>query len=327
MDKKTTTASKKTVTKTTTTKSASKAGARSGASSKASTTTKRSTAKGQKSHVGAWIAGGVGIAAVIAMIVLACILIPKMGKPDYGESYKVANELDEKLGEAYDGYDAVCYKMLVKTADTDLDMAAYNEATDKCKVAVDESRELTKKLGRTTGITKNEDLKKQFETYEQATAEGLPEASTLDIYRRLHEFLLNSQDISVDSSKEDVEKAAEPLTKSGNQTWEDFGKGWSDRTIKLIESYAAYDQADETASNYRELYNNYQDAMEDLDEFSDDFDVDDAAVGGIDADKINDMLDKFDDLRSAIRDTYEQNYDDKNTDECVKADDGSVTCR
>lgn len=145
MDKKTTTASKKTVTKTTTTKSASKAGARSGASSKASTTTKRSTAKGQKSHVGAWIAGGVGIAAVIAMIVLACILIPKMGKPDYGESYKVANELDEKLGEAYDGYDAVCYKMLVKTADTDLDMAAYNEATDKCKVAVDESRELTKR--------------------------------------------------------------------------------------------------------------------------------------------------------------------------------------
>lgn len=291
----------------------------------AKTSAKRPVEK--KSHTAAWIVGGVGIAAVVAVIVLACILLPNMGKADYGESYVAANELNDKLEEAYDGYSATCYEMLMNTSDVNLSVDSYNKDVEKCQKTLDEARDLSKKLGKTSGVRKDGELKTKYNEFYDLMAEGLPEAKKLEVYRNLHEFLLNSQTINTESTEEEIKKAAEPLTKSSDQVWVDFGNEWAEREINLIKAYKDYDQAKNSDGNYAQLYENYKKAMTEMQEFSSKFDLEDEELGGINLDKVNEMVDKFDDLRKAIRETYEKNYDGKNENDCVKANDGSVTCR
>lgn len=261
---------------------------------------KVSTEMGKKSNQKKMVIAGVAAVAVVAVVVLGCILIPKMFGTDYKESARVAGELETVLDDAYDGYSAVCYDAFSGAADESVSVEDYTKKVDACKEKLAEGRKLASELGKTSGVKNDADIKAKYEAFEEDAKVALPESDELDktmnLYTSMHEFIVKLDEFEPDMSEDEIKNTANLLINTGNEALVKFGEGWRDRMIEVVRLYAKY----EDTGDYT-IVTQMMKKVEEMEDWANSSDVlTDDELGELDSDKVNDMLQKFIELKAAI---------------------------
>lgn len=235
---------------------------------------KVSTEMGKKSNQKKMVIAGVAAVAVVAVVVLGCILIPKMFGTDYKESARVAGELETVLD--------------------------YTKKVDACKEKLAEGRKLANELGKTSGVKNDADIKAKYEAFEEDAKVALPESDELDktmnLYTSMHEFIVKLDEFEPDMSEDEIKNTANLLINTGNEALVKFGEGWRDRMIEVVRLYAKY----EDTGDYT-IVTQMMKKVEEMEDWANSSDVlTDDELGELDSDKVNDMLQKFIELKAAI---------------------------
>ncbi len=249
------------------------------------------------------IFGGIGLAAVV-LIVLGFIFIPKMLGTDYKKSYEVASDLNEQLKGIYDDRSSACYKMASQISSESTDETKFNGYADDCQKLMVKAHDKIKELGETSGVKNDKDIKDKYNAFAEKAKVSLPEESELmkatTFVKDVHSFMLAASEISVDSSVEDVKKAADPIVNSDNKAWSKFASTWRDFMTDMIQIYQEYNSGKISQS---ELYNRYTKANKAYEEWAKDAnDVAEEVPAEFDSDVAQEMIDEFNELYQAISD-------------------------
>lgn len=219
--------------------------------------------KKKKIIIWSCIGGGVVIAAIVAVV-----LVIVLTKVDYKESYQIAMQLDDKIGDFYYDYDD-CSDVVDDVNNDWTGTSSYSSYVSDCKNAVSkETIDLVDKLSGTSGVARDGDVKAKFdifnEAFKKATASVNDETSkTLDVYDSWHKFVYNSDGFSFYStSEEKINTVANYAINSGNDTFKAFGEQWKEKAIEVYKARQAYDKATSGYSDLLKDYNTKKNALE-----------------------------------------------------------------
>lgn len=275
------------------------------------------------------VAAVVGVAVAIVLVTFGALHL--FGGTNYGESYRLVNRLNDQLEELWGSRTASCAAMVNKENDYNTDSTTYARYVDECRQGLGDVRETIGELGKSSGITHDEKLKQQFADFEKAANAALPTKSNLDkmakIFTAVHNFAIRLDEIDGESSEADVRSTAAILTNSGSKDWAAYGQEWETKMLQYLRAYQAYDQISYSDSRYSEVRQSYLDAREAVQDHLRNIEAEDWDNGGLNASAFDTLEDTFDDLRVAIRETYEKHYDGKNEKDCVDFGDGEASCK
>lgn len=296
--------------------------------------------QGKKSHKKAWIIGGVVLVLVIAAGVACAVFIPPLFQPKYGESYSLAVDIKAKLDDMYSEKKAPCQEVMDSWTDEDVSLDRFDKMIEGCRSDLKETRELVDQLGESSGIVKDEALKKKFDKFAKSAEATLPSEEKiekgLESYRSIHEFgvrmneFYEETDSFDDFNEETLKSMTKVLIDSGDDVLVEIGTGFEQRMLKIVGLYRQAMRAIEE-SNYTEfnrIYAEMTDASEEYEKWwTGQRDVIENKDWLLDEDSIEVTKKDFDDLYKAIREMYEKHYDGKNEVECSKKGDGVVKCK
>lgn len=279
--------------------------------------------------VGGVAAGVVGVTAVV----LGCVFLPQMFGTNYGESYRVAVALRGQLENLYINTKSNCREVADSIDDEDVSVDDFAKMTESCRADLVTARGTMEELGKSSGIKKDEELKKKYDEFVTVAGKTMPADEQMDkefkIYRAVHEFIVCSDEVEVEDLDEaTVKEIAGILINSGDDELKKMGEGFEEHTLKLVDIYKKFEQAD--VSNTREYYRLYNEFSDALDEYQDWTRESDDALSNDDwmltRGNVNATVDDFENLYDAVRETYEEHYDGKNEEKCTKASDGKGIC-
>lgn len=253
--------------------------------------------------------GGV-ILAVIAIVVVSMLI-----KVDYGESYRVAKELKPKVAELNHNYD--CSSVVNDVAKTYVTVATYDGYITGCLGATEGVDELVAQLGQTPGVKRNQELKAQYERFQEAIGVVLPDEEELkqrlNIYQVWHNFVVTIDNLYADTSSDaEIQNAAKILTESGNEILAKYGAGWLEKTLAYVQAYRAYNnsKASYFSDEYRALKADRDNKQTEQKNWIAENKPDIAEVGGLSFGSASKMYTEFTKLYDMITELYEKNYDD-----------------
>lgn len=268
------------------------------------------------------VIGGCGILVVIAAVVIVSMLM----KVEYQESYLVAKELRVKVSDLNNNYD--CERVINNAKSSMTSESTFAGYVDGCKSVADGVDELVEKLGQTSGVKRNKEIKAQFEKFEETMKTVLPDEDELEqrlsIYEAWHRFVVLSYNLTAGKSSDaEFQNAAKALTESDNQILVTYGQGWLEKTLAYVQAYRAYYNASIFAENKEELGTIMRDAQTEQKNWIGENKPDIAEVGGLKFENTSKMSSEFTKLYSMITEAYEENYDDSG--ECLELF-GEVIC-
>ena len=201
--------------------------------------------------------GGVTLVGIIVAVVLVIVL----NQVDYKESYKIAQQLDDKIRDFYYDYDD-CEDVVEDVEYKYSGTSSYSSYVSDCKSAVSqETIDLVNKLGGTSGVAHDGEVKAAFDKFndefKKATGSvNADTAKTLDIYDNWHKFYYNGIGMSFYSStkESDVNSAAEYAINTGVEKLKTFGEQWKEKALEVVKARKAYDDA---TTGYSSLYSTY----------------------------------------------------------------------
>lgn len=258
------------------------------------------------------IALGVGgvIVAVIAVVVVSMLL-----KVDYGESYRVAKELKPKIAKLNYNYD--CSNVVGDVSSTYITVATYDGYVTGCLAATEGVDELVVQLGQTPGVKRNQELKAQYERFQETVGAVLPDEEELkqrlNIYQVWHNFVVAIDDLYASTSSDaEIQNTAKILTESGNEILAKYGAGWLEKTLAYVQAYRAYDNSTVSyfSDEYRALKADRDNKQTEQKNWIAENKPDIAEVGGLSFGSTSKMYTEFTKLYDMITDLYERNYDD-----------------
>lgn len=289
----------------------------------------------KKSHKKAWIIGGVVLIVLIGAGVGCALLIPPLFQPKYGESYSIAVDIKGKLDDMYSEKKAPCQEVIDNLHDENVSVERFDKMIDGCRSDLEETRELVDRLGESSGIVKDETLKKKFDKFAKSAESTMPTDEKIEqglkAYQAIHEFTVRMSDLDEDDLNEAAARdIVKVLIDSGDETLVEIGKGFEQHLLKIVAIYQKAQRMIDSGdySGYYDLYDEMTEVTDAYQEWTEDQrDVIENKDWMLDEDSIEVTKNDFDDLYKAIREMYEKHYDGKNEVECSKKGDGVVKCK
>lgn len=288
----------------------------------------------KKSHKKAWIIGGVVLIVLIGAGVGCALLIPPLFQPKYGESYSIAVDIKGKLDDMYSEKKAPCQEVIDNLHDENVSVERFDKMIDGCRSDLEETRELVDRLGESSGIVKDETLKKKFDKFAKSAESTMPTDEKIEqglkAYQAIHEFTVRMSDLDEDDLNEAAARdIVKVLIDSGDETLIELGHGFEQHFLKIVSIYDRIQGMDEISyEQYRAISEEAEEATNEYNEWaSEQKDIIANKDWMLDEDSIEATKKDFDDLYKAIREMYEKHYDGKNEVECSKKGDGVVKCK
>lgn len=276
----------------------------------------------KKIILGSAIGGGVLLLAIIAWVVIALVT-----RIDYGDTYRVANELRAKVNDIYQDYG--CSRAVDYADSTWVSERTYNSYVSDCKEVLDGVEDLVKKLSETSGVKRNDKISSQFKSFQEAYHAAIPDVGTidekLDLYQTWHTFTVKVDDLTAKSSDADFKSAADVLAKSGNPTMTSYGEGWLERSLAYAHAYQAYWDAPSDASNKTQLRNDMNNKQSEQRLWVSENRPDITELVGLEFNNTSKMYNSYRTLFSTIADAYENHYNFGSGD-CTELFDEVVIC-
>ncbi len=251
-------------------------------------------------------------AGVIALVVLAVIFLPMIFKTDYGEAYRIAKRIDEKIDALYTGLD--CENTVEKYDSYYTSNKDYNTYVEGCATATKGLNELVDSLGKSSGVTHNEEIKSQYDDFKAAfdklaiNSDSISEK--LEIYKAWHSFVVAKKDLNGLSSDSSYNTAAKILTDSNVETLKKYGEEWLEHGLAYAHAYSAYYDASYSDPKIKDLREKYYEKSDEFEDFVKNNKPDIESMAKIDMDEIGAVYTRFNSLFGKIADTYAKNYDD-----------------
>lgn len=247
--------------------------------------------------------GGV-VVAIIAIVVVSMLM-----KADYGESYRVAGELKPKVADISNNYD--CSRVIDYVNSTYTKEATYNEYVTGCAEIAEGVDELVAKLGQTSGVKRDKDIKAQYDRFHEAIGKVLPDEDELkqrlEVYRVWHKFIVVTDSLSASKSSDaEVQNAAKILTESENEVLAKYGAGWLEKTLAYVQAYREYYNTPGYSSELVTAKNNAQTEQKNWIAANK---PDITEIGGLSFENASKMYTEFTKLYDMITEMYEKNYD------------------
>ncbi len=252
----------------------------------------------------------VGVIVLIAAIV-AVVVIAIASRVDYGESYRVAKELDDKIDEIYYDYDCSNVVSYVDSAWTS--ERNYNGYISSCKDALNGVSELVDKLGDTAGVKRNKEIGDKFSAFKSSFEEAFPNLSDisaqLDLYQVWHNYAVKVDSLSASSSDAEVKAAADILINSGNETLKNYATTWLEKTTAYIHAYKAYWDSSYSDPNRDALRKAMNTAQTEQRDWVSENRPDITSLVGLEFNDTAKVYNNFGNLYQTIREVYQENYD------------------
>lgn len=267
-------------------------------------------AKKKKLILGITLGVGGVIVAVIAVVVVSMLM-----RVDYGESYRVAKELKPKVAALNHNYD--CSSVVNDVAKTYATATTYDGYIAGCLGAMEGVDGLVAQLGQTPGVKRNQELKAQYERFQEAIGAVLPDEEELkqrlNVYQVWHNFVVAVDDLRISTSSDaEIQNAAKILTESGNEILAKYGAGWLEKTLAYVQAYRAYTNSTVSyfSDEYRALKVDRDNKQTEQKNWIAENKPDIAEVGGLSFGSTAKMYTEFTKLYDMITELYEENYDD-----------------
>ncbi len=268
------------------------------------------------------LGGGILVLGIIAWIAIALVT-----RIDYGDTYRVANELRAKINSIYQDYG--CSRAVDYADSTWVSERTYNSYVSDCKEVLDGVDDMVKKLSETSGVKRNEKISNQFNSFQEAYHAAIPDIHTvnekLDLYQAWHTFTVKVDDLTAKSTDAEFKSAADILAKSGNPTMAAYGEGWLERTLAYAHAYQAYWDAPADAENKTQLRNDMNNKQSEQRLWISENRPDVTELVGLEFNNTSKMYNSYRTLFSTIADAYESHYDFGSGD-CTELFDDVVIC-
>lgn len=184
------------------------------------------------------IFGVLGLIAVIVAIVVIVIL----AKVDYGETYRLTKQLEEKVEDI--GYNYDCENVVDYVSSAYISVTDYAGYINECTVTMGGVDDLMRQLGETAGVKRNNELAGMFESLQTELAKVMPNSDELkgrlELYNTWHKWAVLVDDIGTSSSDAEIRTAANALVESGNEILKKYGEGWLEKRLAYNQAYRAY---------------------------------------------------------------------------------------
>lgn len=296
-------AQKKGTSSKTTTKSTTKPVAKANTAKTVAAKPKTSPAKKSTKSKGTVIGIVGGILVIVAAVAVGAVVLTS--KPDYHKSFDEVKELYAKLQNFTDGSD--CEKLSNDGGEVDVSEETLKGYITGCKNEVKEISELNRKLGATSGIKKDDELKQRFEDYNAkwqtlvSHEDGLE--ADLQAYLAMHRFVVKADELDLSEDPEGMYELGDILIDSDNAGLKEYGETWNKHARTVIDVMTKYQKAT-TVSERIKLQDELMTALEDLEDFLSDTTLLESAVN-LNQTNAESMTDAFEDLYDAIEDKAE----------------------
>lgn len=269
------------------------------------------------------IFGVLGLIAVVVAIVVIVIL----AKVDYGETYRLTKQLEEKVEDI--GYNYDCENVVDYVSSAYISVTDYAGYINECIVTMGGVDDLMRQLGETAGVKRNNELAGMFESLQTELAKVMPNSDELkgrlELYNTWHKWAVLVDDIGTSSSDAEIRTAANALVESGNEILKKYGEGWLEKRLAYNQAYRAYYDAnwsDTAAYNAtRTAMNNAKTALSDFVAANK---PDIQTLGGLNFEDVSGLERAFTNFDNKVVELYEENYDPASGD-CVELF-GEVIC-
>ncbi len=279
----------------------------------------------KKKKTGLILGLSLGIGGIVIVIVVVVVVI-MMSKVDYGEAYRVASELSEKVQGIHNDYD--CTNVVDDYDDEYVSDKTFDGYVVECEATTEGVDELVKKLGETAGVKKNKEIKEKYEVFSEEMVKIVPEGDELGqklaVYQAWHTFAVKVDDLQATSADAAVQAAANVLIESGNEVLKKYGEGWLEKTLAYTHAFQVYRNTSWSASNYNDVVAARDDAKTAQENYSMENKPDIGTLAGLNFDNTTKMYNAFEEMRELINREYEANYDYESGD-CFELF-GEVVC-
>lgn len=254
-----------------------------------------------------------GIGGVV-MAIVAVVVVSMLMKADYGESYRVAKELKPKVSDISDNYD--CLRAIDYVSSDYTSEMTYNGYIEGCAAVAEGVDELVAKLGQTSGVKRDKDLKAQYDRFQEAIGKVLPNEDELKqrlgVYKVWHKFVVLANELTASKSSDaEIQNAAKVLTESGNDVLAKYGAGWLEKTLAYVQAYRAYNNSnagyysDEREALKTDRNNKETERKNWIAANKPDI----TEIGGLNFENSSKTYTEFTKLYDMITEMYEKNYD------------------
>lgn len=248
--------------------------------------------------------------AVAAIVVCLIIFLPML----FGVDWKETKEAAEDFYKANNSISSECSDAMSYVSSTYTSKSDYDKYVSKCSDAMNGYIEAADKIGETSGVKRNDAIKKKYEAFKKDYDEAKPIISGIgELLSAEHEVVLGADEISDmddvssldDSSIEDLVK---PLRNVSSDGVKDIANTMADKVEEYLKIVVKYQKAykkwydtsysDPNYNTVRDEYYAARDAYYDAD-----LDMDMSEV----TDKLGGLDDTAEELYNTIRSEYKKN--------------------
>lgn len=267
----------------------------------------------KKIILGAIIGGATVVVGVIAIVVISLLT-----RVDYGETYRVAKELSPEI-TAF-AQNTSCTRVLDYVDSQYTTVTTYNDYVSSCLSAGSEIDGLIEKLGATSGVKRNKEIKEVFDKFSEGVSQTLPNAEELEeklaMYRAWHEYVYLEDDVRFSDTNAELQAVAAPLIDSGNEVLKTYGEGWLTSVLAVATAYREYDGLSYSDSNKTTARQKYQELQASHKTWMAENKPNIKTMAALNFENTSKLYDAWTKLYDLIRETYEENYDEESGD-CV----------
>lgn len=246
----------------------------------------------------------IALVAVVAVVVVGIVAAMLLMKPNYKESYDKSSALRKEILSWQD--DSGCRDFFENLGEDDVTLDELKGYGTTCDKEIKEFGKQLREIGKTSGVQRDKDIKEQYELVESKwntlVSNETDFEKDLQANLDLHQFAVAAG--KVDTADFDgMLKAIAYLTGSDNAKIKEIG-GKLEGYIKKMQQLMTEFQAAKTASEQRKIYNELEEVVDEISEFSDADEWSDGAVN-FSADNLEDWADEFDRLNSMLKEKAE----------------------
>ncbi len=247
---------------------------------------------------------------VVTLTVLAVIFLPIIFKVDYGESYKKAKQVDEKIDALV--YNSDCDRVVNYYDDVYYTNKEFNGYVESCLASTEGLSDLVNELGETSGVKRNNEILELYtgfkESFDKLAINSDSLKSKLEIYKTWHSFEVAQYDLNGNSTDSSYNTAGNILIQSGNEQLKNYGTRWLELALAMSKAYKIWYDAD-WDNGYYEKRNAYYDAEEAFESYVKNEEPDITEIAPINLENISAVSTRFQGLFSKIAEVYAENYD------------------
>ena len=260
----------------------------------------------------------ISIPSAIVLIIGGFVVyasITGMFKTDYGSTYLSSKDLKNEMQKIRS--DANCDKVVEYVSNQYTANDTYNEYVNGCRlVAEGVSDEIVAKIGDTSAVLRDEEVRRRYETLKTALKAAKTENGevneTLKRYSIWHEWIkaeAATDKLYGDSwPDQDLNKAAAILTDSGIDEYKEYGEKWYEKKKVLADAANAYYHPAPSAI-IADLHAIMKAAENDFYNFKKENELDVTELFPLELVDTAKLYAKFEEFYNYVKDAYQDNYD------------------